>query len=311
MKLRYLSTTPDVESITTSLTDALKREHQFEEWYLRIDALKLEIQRQRNVGQETDPNLNNELESIRTQWKELNSKIPGPLEVLVSRCPYCSQEIWMEVGIFSLTDAFWYREDSNGRDEVSKDSRCLHLFCVDGALNLNGYQPTEVQDEDTYTNYTIRMAAEVPFVKPRVLSLPMMIAVIHSFPVAEKYTAYPIVYFAETQPSDYEFCMPWARIEQVSSEEINAPSVGINGIAYYGKRSDVQDYELEKWIRQEKLYWLDPNIDEHPLVHGHVEKFPYSNVTGRRNPYTIKNGRVRDRQNPKRDSQPSFRRDEI
>ncbi len=100
------------------------------------------------------------------------------------------------------------------------------------------------------------MAAEVPFVKPRGLSLPGMVAVIHSLPVAERYTAYPIVYFTEQQPPQREFCIPWARIEYVARDR-NHPEVTITG-----RRSDDQDYDLVRWIEQGKLYWLDPENEE-------------------------------------------------
>ena len=40
-----------------------------------------------------------------------------------------------------------------------------HLFCVDGALHLEGHTPTEAQTLPNQRSEIV-MAAEVPFVKP-------------------------------------------------------------------------------------------------------------------------------------------------
>jgi hypothetical protein len=91
--------------------------------------------------------------------------------VLVSRCPYCDAPVWEQVGVFSLADPYWFNSGGSGRvGSEELGTLCPHLFCVDGALNLNGHQPTEA----VHGAAKITMAAEVPFVKPRVLNLPTM-----------------------------------------------------------------------------------------------------------------------------------------
>jgi hypothetical protein len=223
--------------------------------------------------------------------------------VLISRCPYCEAPIWTKVGVFSLIDKFWYFEDDCGRDWVLDEFPCPHLFCVDGALNLNGHVPEEVQSPGPNPlNDAIWMAAEVPFVKPRVLKMRTMVAVVNSFPVAEKYTAYPIAYFTKRQPAREKFCIGWARQAYFDRYEPREAKT-----VFTGRREDVQDYELGKWVERKKLFWLDPDDEEHPLVRGPVEAFPYGNVQGRRNPYTIKAGRVHDRPNPTEDTKPTFK----
>jgi hypothetical protein len=306
MKLRFLGLTEGDKPIA-SVEAYLEARGQSDDLSRQAHALQLEIKRQREAGQEPNPQLFKELNILWSQEDQVRYAFWGRQpDVLISRCPYCETLIWMRVGIFSLMDEFWYRTESDGREEVSKDSRCPHLFCVDGALNLNGYQPIEAERPITVvTNDTIWMAAEIPFVKPRVLNLPTMVAVIHSFPVAEKYTAYPIVYFTEQQPSQYEFCIAWARTEYVDHTGETGPGGG--QVVMIGKRSDAQDYELEKWVEQGKLFWLDPEDEEHPLMRGSVTAFLYGNISGRKHPYTIKNGRARNLRNRTTDSQPRVR----
>lgn len=210
--------------------------------------------------------------------------------VLVSRCPFCATPVWELVGIFSLQDPAWFCAEGSGRDGPEElGTLCPHLFCVDGALNLNGQQPTEA----VYADRKITMAAEVPFVKPRVLNLPTMVAVVHSLPVADRYTAYPITYFCEQQPEQKAFCIPWSRVAYFDSEWTFPEAT------YTGRRSDIQDYDLAPWIERGQLFWLGPDEEDCPVVRGPVEAFPYHDLPGRRQPYYInKQGRILDRKPP-------------
>ncbi len=211
--------------------------------------------------------------------------------VLIAICPFCHQEIWQKAMVFSFKDDFWYRTYSDGKD-VHNDSLCPHLFCVDGALHLNGHIPTEVTGA-VYSpishNYAIHMAAEVPFVKPRLLEIATMVAVMHSLPVADKYTAYPIVYFAEKQPPLSEsFCIPWGCVEQVEHAEYYVTT---------RRRQDYQVYELDKWVEQGKLLWVDPE-NETELLSAPTHVFPYGAVNGRDHPYIIEDGVIKDLPDP-------------
>jgi len=279
----------------------LPGEERYDELSSQLRALQLKMKKYQEEGQEPPRELFDEFDCLDRQESQAMYEFlrRRPL-VLVSRCPYCAKATWVKVGVFSLLDRFWYHVYSDGREEVSEDSLCKHLFCLDGALSLNGHRPTEAIAPITVTNDTIRMAAEAPFVKPRVLNLPTMVAVMHSFPVADKYTAYPIVYFAERQPPQEEFCIGWARQEYVDHLEGGKP------VVFIGRRTDAQDYELRKWVEQGKLLWLDPTGDEQ-LIRGPVEAFPYNDVLGRRNPYTIKGGKVRNLRSPTTDGRPKVR----
>lgn len=306
MKLRFPSKKRGVAPIMTTVEEEFDSFRQLQAWEYRIEALKMEIKRQKNIGQQIESELLDELESARAGRKKLFSQYPDHErlpEIMVSHCPYCNQEIWMWVDVFALDRQYWHRK-KGGLHDVGED-RCPHLFCVDGALNLNGHQPKEVQADptDNLTNDRIRMAAEVPFVKPRVLNLPSMVAVIYQFPVAQKYTAYPIAYFAERQPDEDEFCLFWARTE---FESVRAFDGDQGQITMTGKRRDIQDYELEKWVKQGKVLWLDPDDEDHPVVRGPAEAFPYYHLPGRRHPYTIKNGRVQNLLNPTKDTKPTI-----
>jgi len=303
MKLWFSGLRPGEEPIT-SIAEYMQARHQLDALIEQIHQIQMANVRLRDMGKEPDPRSFEELEHLFSETNQIRYAFirRQPL-VLVSRCPYCETSVWIKVGIFGLMDDFWYFDYSDGRNEVPERFQCPHLFCVDGALNLNGHQPTDAYAPPTVAiNTTIRMAAQVPFLKPRVLHLPTMVAVVHSFPVAEKYTAYPIVYFAEQMPPQAEYCIGWARHEYVDHYRGGPP-----GAAVTGRRTDAQDYQLSKWVEWGKLFWLDPEDKEHPLVRGPVAAFPYGNVSGRRNPYTIKDGRVHNLPNPTKDGEPKER----
>lgn len=237
--------------------------------------------------------LSNEVMKRRDELSEWRKKtfLDNIPSILISQCPFCERELWMPAGaMFSLMDGFWFRAYSDGRSDIGDEgSVCEHLFCIDGGLHLNGYTPVwEHTSSGMGKDWDyIWLASEVPFVKPRVMYLPGMVAVMTDFPVAEQYTAYPVVYFAKEAPypryRENGFCIPWAT---------KAYADAGGGLVANGYREDAQEYDLLKWLEQNKLYWLDTQHDAHRLIQGTVETFPYLNLSGRQHPYKIVEGNV-------------------
>lgn len=297
MKLQFPRLTPHQEPIDSVEKYLLARQI-YDGINEDILNLQLAIKQVRQQGKVPDPSQFEKLDELTVRKREVRSDFfTRQPNVLISICPYCHTFIWMGVGIFSLRDEFWYRIYSNGREEVTTSSQCEHLFCVDGALNLNNHNPTEVYAPITASRNYIYMGAEVPFIKPRLLSLPTMIAVIHSFPVADIYTAYPVVYYTEQHPSQEKFSLGWGRTEYVDSYQSD------KSVTFSGKRSDVQEYHLQKWIIQKKVLWVEPE-SETTLCGGDNISFPYDNLLGYRNPYAIENGRRKSLKSPKTNSKP-------
>ncbi|HNT76548.1 MAG TPA: hypothetical protein PKH77_16165 [Anaerolineae bacterium] len=294
MRFSYPFLQPGEKPITT-VDEYLLLRNDYDRLRQRSRELRIKIKAVETTDKEESARLYQELKNLEPSESRLRFEMGRrtPL-VLISICPYCGTEIWQKTGIFSLLDQFWYHRSSDGQ-YVAEGSRCPHLFCIDGALNLCGNQPTEQGQAITTVGETsIPMAAEVPFVKPRVLNLPTMRAVVHSILVAERYLAYPVVYFAEKLPAEHvHFCIPWA------SSAFSGWHPYANGqkIGFVGKRADRQDYDLDKWIQSEKLLWVDP-VTEADLVGGPAGAFPYANVAGRRHPYYIEEGKVYDLPNP-------------
>ncbi|RLC76138.1 MAG: hypothetical protein DRJ03_20155 [Chloroflexi bacterium] len=253
----------------------------------------LEHWRRRDELNEQDRRLTERYRSLKKENPKLAEKVMEELQALTrrqnamlteyadrlpiwlhSRCPFCGEPLYWKIDPFDLDGDWWHWRGIQG--EWIIPPTCPHLFCVDGALNLEEHQPTEVQRR------VVWMASEVPFVKPRLLELGNVIAVIHRLPqkIAGRYTGYPVVYFGNPRPPLSEGSLGWARTEYYDEN-------GMWLIIY-----DVQDYDLDKWIAARKVCWLAPDDPEHPLVCGLPEDYPFRDVPGRQRPYTIEKGQV-------------------
>lgn len=301
MQLYFQGLMPGEKTITTA-SEYLTARQGVDDLELQVQALLREIKRRREQGLPPSSQSLVELDRLSAQADQARyAFLRQQPYVLVARCPYCSAPIWMKIGLFSLRDPFWMHTASNGLDGVPDNVRCAHLFCVDGALNLKGQTAIDdlIPTIPTGSPIKIHMAAEVPFVKPRVLNLSTMVAVVHSITVAAQYNAYPTTYFAERRPEQTEFCIAWARTEYWDRHRVTKQMI-------IGSRTDRQEYELGHWIDRQKLRWLDPEDQEHALVPALTKNFPYQNIAGRQHPYRIENGSVYDLPDPM-DSKPVMR----
>lgn len=223
------------------------------------------------------------------QTMEFSNLIAAPSpDVLVAICPYCARKIWARIkhGVFTLCASFWVMEYDDGKT-VTDDSKCEHLFVMDGALNLNNQPVPEKISAFSFVRTKIYMGAEIPFVKPRLLEKDGVIAVIHSISIAGKYIGYPITYFTKNYISQNEFATGWAREEYVARDQT------VSSATFVGERAEPQEYDLEKWIERKKIRWLIEDKEDLALnSENHI--YPYYNISGRRNPYLIEKGEVKD-----------------
>ncbi len=223
------------------------------------------------------------------QTNEFSKLIAAPSpDVLVAICPYCSRKIWARIknGVFTLCASFWVMEYDDGKT-VTDDSKCEHLFVMDGALNLNNQPIPEKISAFSFVRSKIYMGSEVPFIKPRLLEIDGVIAVIHSIIIANKYNGFPITYFTKNFISQSDFATGWAREEYVARDQM------VSSASFIGERLEPQDYDLEKWVDRKKIRWLVEDNNDLSL-NTEDSIYPYRNISGRRNPYFMEKGEVID-----------------
>ena len=192
----------------------------------------------------------------------------------LSRCPVCNEPLTSTFDPWGL-DGFWWQESLSGRRPDPRG--CSHFRVLTGALNLNDLPPRGGEAE-AYPG------PEVPYVIPKVLELPTMVAVIHQVNMKNGYTAFPIAYFSAEKPASLLLANPWTR----RSCSYRTPD-GRSGFAY---KTDPWDFELRPWLDQNKLRWLEPGDPECRLSQRHHLEFPFADLKGRRLQQTIVDERV-------------------
>jgi hypothetical protein len=188
------------------------------------------------LSYEEETGIQAELEGI------LGAYFDGLPRLPLSRCPICEELFHHSFDPWGL-DGYWWQEAS--AKKTPEPNPCPHFGVLQGAVNLNGLDPLGGEREEAL------VGPAVPFVIPRVLEQRSVVAVISSHPMSNGFSAYPIVYFASRPLGPGAFTQSWTR------SSYNFP----DGKGGYAWRIDTDpwDFELEPWIRAEKVFWIDPN----------------------------------------------------
>ncbi len=167
------------------------------------------------------------------------------------RCPVCNVLLEQAFDPWGL-DGFWWQEQLSG--ELPKAFRLRTFPGSDGrALNLNGKPPLGGEAE-SYPG------PEVPYVIPKVLELPGMVAVISSIPMTNGYTAYPISYFSQDQPPTSALANPWTKRSCNFTDASGEP--------VFTYKTDPWDFELLPWIVKGRVKWIEPGDPQNVLKSG-------------------------------------------
>jgi hypothetical protein len=177
-------------------------------------------------------------------------------------CPHCGQVLRSPFDPFGL-DGLWWRA---GTLPVAPEA-CDHFCVLLGAVNYGGELPGPVPFE-------CHPGPEVPYVIPRLLSLPGVVAVIGRVPMETGYTAYPIAYFA-ARPLPAEVLVPsWGRVTY--------SYVDASGRGGWKGANDPWDFGLDPWLNSGKVRWCPPDSDNTTLSEEPPAAYPYRDLEGRR-----------------------------
>src|SRR5262249_20398865 len=132
-----------------------------------------------------------------------------------------------------------------------------------GALALHAREPIETRDE-------VIPGPEVPFVVPRLLALPEMVAVIARVECETGDTAYPISYWSTAEIPALDLHQPWLRQER-----------WVDGA--WSILTDPWDFDLARWFDLGKLAWWDAESGR--VIDGRSgEPCPFLDLPGERAP---------------------------
>ncbi len=184
-----------------------------------------------------------------------------PREVM-SCCPFCQQPLLRTFDRFGL-DGMWWRSDALPEEPAS----CPHFCVLLGAVGFAGHQPES-------GNFEVSCGPEAPYVVPRLLRQPSVLAVVSSIHMKLGYTAYPIAYFAEERPAPQNLTAGWARNIYTYNAE--------DGRDEWRISNDDWDFDLRCWLLERRLLWCPPDSGNSFLSTDPPERCPFVDLPGRR-----------------------------
>jgi hypothetical protein len=132
-------------------------------------------------------------------------------------------------------------------------------------VNYQGLQPLA-------GNREVFPGPEIPFVYPRLLDLPGVVAVISSLAMENGYLAYPIGYFAERRPPGKQLVAGWRRTQHHWDDQL--------GGSGFRCENDKWDFDLQPWLHQGKVRWTAPGSDRTTLSNEPWGRCPFLDLPG-------------------------------
>lgn len=213
-----------------------------------------------------------EAESAR---RELDALLQGYYDGLpravLGRCPFC-QSLFRNSFDPWGPDGYWWQEKDTMHTE--EPARCPHFSVLQGAVRLH---PESVKGAPR--NESV-LGPGVPFVIPRVLEQPGVVAVVMAVPMEHGHTAYPITYYSRDSLPPHAFTQPWTRTSFSWPDEKGG----------FGWRIDTDpwDFELEPWVGRGKVFWIEPGDDEYRLRSAGDGTCPFVKMQGVRERQYVK-----------------------
>jgi hypothetical protein len=194
----------------------------------------------------------------------------GLPRVVMSTCPHCAGRLERAFDPFDLDGDWW----QGARHE--RPSHCRHYTFLRGAVRFaGGPLPTPPSAG------TARAGPEVPYVIPRLLEQPTMIAVIGELPMDPGWTAYTVAYFAKRRPRTAKgFSGDWAaRTARHRSETTRKTEERY--------ASEPWDFDLQPWIDRGRLRWCLQGSANRILAEAGARGCPYVRLVGERRPLEL------------------------
>lgn len=209
--------------------------------------------------------------------------------VALSRCPICNETLHFAVDLRGIRFPWWWEKFPYN---FSPPKSCSHFVVLQGALDLNGNEPEEVQTWHT------RPGPARPFLIERLMDSIKAKAVVSCVTIGDRYSGYPIAYFSEQVVEQHEKHQSWARDRWTLYDEDGE-------IATSRSRRDTWTFDLEHYAKKNQLFWISPNDTELKLIS--EGEFPYQNSGATEHPQLIQRGKVTTYAPPRGEDVDDFR----
>ena len=192
---------------------------------------------------------------------EYSDRLP---RLILSKCPHCGAPLKRAFDPFGLDGPWWH---AAGICKIEEPANCGHFQVMLGAVALHGREPVEVKEE-------VLPGPDVPFIVPKLLELPNMVAVVSWVSLATGDTALPISYFSTEEFPPVMLHQPWCRKDYWFRTE--------TGDSGWSVANDLFDFELKPYIGTGRLKWVDLEEKALPLHPVGDEECPFLDLPGDR-----------------------------
>ena len=176
---------------------------------------------------------------------EYGDRLP---RVVMNACPFSGQPLVRSFDPWGVDGPWWYQDLDFEIDEPRAPDTFKVLL---GAFSLKGRVPKEARDQ-------VEPGPEVPFVVPRLLELPGMIAVASRLELVTGDLAYPIAYFSPEDIPPIDLHQFWLRQDFWFKQE--------DGSSGWSIANDVWDFDLAPWVETGQLRWIEPGDPDGEVV---------------------------------------------
>lgn len=198
---------------------------------------------------------------------EYSDRLP---RVVMSVCPFTGAALKRSFDPFGF-DGPWWQKDRTFTPEEPAAPPTFQL--VLGAVDLRGRKPAEALE-------TVLAGPDAPFVVPRLLGEPGMVAVIHRLEMATGDVAWPIAYFSGEEIPPWRLHQHWTRPELWFKTE--------SGDSSWVIKNDTWDFDLAPWVAKGQLRWVASEGAK--LVAVGAGNCPYAGIGGDHLPQELSGG---------------------
>lgn len=207
---------------------------------------------------------------LKATGQEYQRRLP---RLAMACCPLCEKPLFHSFDPFGL-DGLWWRSDASPEEPTP----CPHFCVLLGAVDLAGSK--------SKPDFDVHPGPGVPFVVPRLLAMPEMVAVVSDIQMLDGARAFPTAYFAPRRPPVQALTASWARGNFVYSTQLGAHAWRRANESPIGDPEE-WDFELGPWLNAQKLRWCDPGSDGTTLSRQPPSACPFINLRGVRRPQVI------------------------
>ena len=190
--------------------------------------------------------------------------------VEMSACPFSGEVLKRSFDPWGVDGPWWHKDPEVRIEEPGPPGTFKVLL---GALSLGGRTPTEARAP-------VIPGPEVPFVVPKLLELPGMIAVVSRLESALGDLAYPVAYFSNEEIPPDQLHQFWLRQDFWFTQD--------DGSSAWLIANDRWDFDLAPWVNSGKLRWISPGDPDWVVMDGSTgRKCPFVDLPGDRLPQIL------------------------